>query len=622
MSYSNQKTIVLLPPHEDLLNRFCKKKKVKKIVWKRKHKYEHVIALDEWDNITILRILYIIPMVLLIISIFLLVLLFVGPYYFINKKNANRIFDKVMDGLPKLIKERKDHDWTTSQNYADEIICNKDPKSTYRILFLHEKEASLLSTIDKHIVADYIDQIWMFKHTAELFEKIIKEGYQNPFSKIIDFDIISSQTHWTSDSHLKNQSSNFEWLSDIDLYKLLFFLSGKKSLDGKKHRLTVTSPRITLKPNDFLDNKIVFYFESEYNEPINRYLSFHYSEINVKLGEKGMRLLYFPTLNLKQNNPSINELTKYLVYKFPHLFTSNSDSAIALLKEIFSSTNNQEFYSTVAGILGITYQKRPCFIHSVEIETEMVSDRSYLYSIYEFSNFDDDQLEKEINRYLEVVDIPRENVCYSLVKPNLDDPDDNFAFEGNKISDDLKNFIANLHVVNDEKLLIDSLMLLISKLKDTHPDLCYSLNHVLSKSISHPTNGLSRLYIDDQYRIFLVDYDNLEIVMTPLQKTLYLFFLQNKDGIKLKEISSYKKQLIDLYGKVGNRTDIELIKNSINDLTDATSNSINEKCSKIKEAFVSKIDDSIAKNYYITGFRSENKRILIDRSLVKFHQKK
>jgi hypothetical protein len=53
-------------------------------------------------------------------------------------------------------------------------------------------------------------------------------------------------------------------------------------------------------------------------------------------------------------------------------------------------------------------------------------------------------------------------------------------------------------------------------------------------------------------------------------------------------------------------------------MTDARSNSINEKCARIKEAFISKIDNSLARNYYITGAKSEAKSIILDRSLVIF----
>ena len=49
-----------------------------------------------------------------------------------------------------------------------------------------------------------------------------------------------------------------------------------------------------------------------------------------------------------------------------------------------------------------------------------------------------------------------------------------------------------------------------------------------------------------------------------------------------------------------------------------TNNSINEKCSRIKEAFVSKIDDSLAQYYYVNGKRGEPKKVSIPSNLIVF----
>jgi len=126
--------------------------------------------------------------------------------------------------------------------------------------------------------------------------------------------------------------------------------------------------------------------------------------------------------------------------------------------------------------------------------------------------------------------------------------------------------------------------------------------------------------VDNQYRIYLPDYDNLEIVLTPLPKTLYFFFLQNPEGVQLKELYKHREELIKIYSRIGNRTDMDTIRKNIYELTDVRSNSLNEKCSRIKEAFLSKLDDSIAHHYYITGSRGENKRIIIDPSLIDFQK--
>jgi hypothetical protein len=47
-------------------------------------------------------------------------------------------------------------------------------------------------------------------------------------------------------------------------------------------------------------------------------------------------------------------------------------------------------------------------------------------------------------------------------------------------------------------------------------------------------------------------------------------------------------------------------------------NSINEKCSRIREAFLREFTDTIACNYYITGDRATPKGIRLERNLLRF----
>jgi hypothetical protein len=55
-----------------------------------------------------------------------------------------------------------------------------------------------------------------------------------------------------------------------------------------------------------------------------------------------------------------------------------------------------------------------------------------------------------------------------------------------------------------------------------------------------------------------------------------------------------------------------------NSVTNPLSNSINEKCARIREAFVGQFDEHFAKNYYIDGKRGEPKKISLPRELVKW----
>ena len=88
---------------------------------------------------------------------------------------------------------------------------------------------------------------------------------------------------------------------------------------------------------------------------------------------------------------------------------------------------------------------------------------------------------------------------------------------------------------------------------------------------------------------------------------------------KLEQKGIYRDELLEIYSKVkGPIFNVMTAKKSIDDVTDSTGNSINEKCSRIREAFVSQFDDHLARNYYITGKRGEAKRITLPREMVKW----
>ena len=63
-------------------------------------------------------------------------------------------------------------------------------------------------------------------------------------------------------------------------------------------------------------------------------------------------------------------------------------------------------------------------------------------------------------------------------------------------------------------------------------------------------------------------------------------------------------------------SDTKAIMQSIEKLTDPYDNSINEKCARIKMAFMSKFNDEIARWYYVDGKKVEKKTILLPRDQV------
>jgi hypothetical protein len=114
-------------------------------------------------------------------------------------------------------------------------------------------------------------------------------------------------------------------------------------------------------------------------------------------------------------------------------------------------------------------------------------------------------------------------------------------------------------------------------------------------------NRLSRLRITKDYRFFLVDYGNKEVEMSPVHKAVYLLFLAHPEGIEFKRLRDFRDELLDYYMATARFMDKQIIKESVDMLTDPLNNSINEKCSRIKSVFLNMLDQYTANYYMISG---------------------
>ena len=131
-----------------------------------------------------------------------------------------------------------------------------------------------------------------------------------------------------------------------------------------------------------------------------------------------------------------------------------------------------------------------------------------------------------------------------------------------------------------------------------------------------PESKLSRLVITKDFRILLPDYNNMEIKMEPLAKAVYLLFLNHPEGIMFKCLPDYREELTKLYDRLKPLGLSDRALQSIEDVTNPLLNSINEKCARIRGAFVGQFDDHMARHYYIDGRRGEAKKISLPRDLV------
>ena len=136
------------------------------------------------------------------------------------------------------------------------------------------------------------------------------------------------------------------------------------------------------------------------------------------------------------------------------------------------------------------------------------------------------------------------------------------------------------------------------------------------EELQKTTRKLSRLRITQDYRIYLMDYGMQEVKLSPLPKALYLLFLKHPEGILFKELPSYRSELMNIYKNITLRESPDKAMESIMRMTDPYDNSVNEKCSLIRIAFLRVVSEEIAENYYITGDRGTPKKIALDRELV------
>lgn len=126
----------------------------------------------------------------------------------------------------------------------------------------------------------------------------------------------------------------------------------------------------------------------------------------------------------------------------------------------------------------------------------------------------------------------------------------------------------------------------------------------------------SKLTITKDFAIILSDYNNKEVNLEPIAKAVYLLYLNHPEGILFKSLNDYKNELLELYQRIRPLGLSERALKSIEDITNPLSNSINEKCSRIKAVFMREVDESIVEQYVITGERGEAKKITLPRDLV------
>ena len=331
---------------------------------------------------------------------------------------------------------------------------------------------------------------------------------------------------------------------------------------------------------------IAIYYEQSYHEQINNYIHSHYDSIYNKLNSNGILFIYIPML--------LENIDDYILFNFPG---SNGVKTPSFKAEIFYKiiTDNIVKIPPIGRPMLLITDYRNRTGYSLELSLEdMVS-----FSCFDLDFVDNNQFKYSLQHYLAPF-------CH----------DDNILFRcsDDETSSSLVCEEETIYGYDADQESIEILFELRERIERLYakgvPE------QFLKHFFEFPNPSISRLVITNEFRILLPNYNNMEIVLHPLSKALYFFYLRHEGGVKFKYLRDYRDEFFNLYSLLSPCENPDKINQSIDNIIDSTKNTVNENCSRIKSAFASKFQDRLARQYYITGKSGEPKRIILDRKLV------
>ena len=159
-------------------------------------------------------------------------------------------------------------------------------------------------------------------------------------------------------------------------------------------------------------------------------------------------------------------------------------------------------------------------------------------------------------------------------------------------------------------ILLDEVKEKVRKLK------AYGVDEAEIEAAMNEDESFPQLIVTEDYKVVLADGQSTEVKMEPLVKAVYLLFLSHSEGIVLKCLPDYREELTQLYLLLRPYGMTSRVAKSIEDVTNPTLNSINEKCARIRKLFSEVLPKSVARYYAISGKRGEAKKIDLVRANV------
>ena len=368
---------------------------------------------------------------------------------------------------------------------------------------------------------------------------------------------------------------------------------------------TLELKKLPFKP----DCNQIIYIEGQHDEEVNELIRLNFHRIKECFAEKNYDFCYIPYLK--------HALTtgERLHYNAPYAKSSREADFMVNDNFILDFMLHPENREKIPPSL--LYFHPYCWdIRYSEAENQF---RGIQISVSSFDG--DNTLSHVLDDILKDIDKHRDNLhklhFHKVSVPTTIYEDDSEEFEERenrtlyRETDDWE-IDANYFFDEESRQLIEEIQERIEKLRLRGPE-----SYLIELLFKNRKKKLSRLHITKDCHIYLPDYFGMEIKMTPLPKALFLLYLKHPEGIKFSYLPDFRDELLEIYKKVkGPFYNETTARKSIEDVTNPLSNSINEKCSRVREAFVSKFNDPLSHYYYIDGHWGEAKKIAIPRNMV------
>lgn len=143
------------------------------------------------------------------------------------------------------------------------------------------------------------------------------------------------------------------------------------------------------------------------------------------------------------------------------------------------------------------------------------------------------------------------------------------------------------------------------------------LEEIFRGKLSIATNKLSPITVNNNLKVILPAYNELELRFPPILCTIYILFLSHPEGIILKQFDNYREEIENIYLLIKPGGDDNRMKSTIDDLCDPSSDSLRQKLSKINHIVKNAIlNPELASHYVINGTKGNAYKISLDNSQI------